>query len=79
MDKDRIDIILGIDPIVEREVNIIMVGIEETIRTVIIMEIEIIDLEMKVIKPTIIDKVTGPIIEGIMLTKMLAKEIETDV
>ena len=39
---------------------------------------EIIELEMKVIKP-IVDRMTGPITEGIILTKIMAKEIETEV
>ena len=77
MDKDRIDRILEIEHIVEREV-LIMVEIRETFRTVIIMEMEIIDLEMKVIKPTT-DRMTGQIIEGIILTKIMATEIETGV
>ena len=78
MDKDRIDMILEIDPIVETEVHIIVVEIEETIRTGIIMVMETIGLEMEIIKP-IIDRMTGPTIEGEILTKIMAKEIEIEV
>ena len=70
--------VLEIDPMVETEVHIIVVEIEETIRTTIIMVMETIDLEMEVIKP-IIDRMIGPTIEGKILTKIVAKEIEIEV
>ena len=78
MDKDRIDMALEIDNIAETEVHIIVVEIEGTIRTTIVMAVEAIDLEMEIIKP-IIGRMTGPIIEGIILTKIMAKEIEIEV
>ena len=62
----------------EREVHIIVVEIEGTIRTAIVMVMETIDLDMEIIKP-IIGRMTGPIIEGIILTKIMAKEIEIEV
>ena len=43
------------------------------------MVTEIIDLEMKVTKPIVIGKMTRPIIEGIILIKTVAKEIEIEV
>ena len=70
--------ILETDPIVETEVHIIVVEIEGTIRTTIIMVMETIDLEMEIIKP-IIGRMTGPVIEGIVLTKIMAKETEIEV
>ena len=70
--------VLEIDHIAEREIHIIVVEIEGTIRTTIIMVMETIDLEMEIIKP-IIGRITGPIIEGIILTKRMAKEIEIEV
>ena len=78
MDKDRIDMILEIDYTAEREVYIIVVEIEGTIRTTIIMVMDAIDLEMEIIKP-ITDGMTGPIIEGKILTKIMAKETEIEV
>ena len=78
MDKDRIDMILQIDHIAEREVHIIVVEIEGTIRTTIIIVMEATDLEMEIIKP-IIGRMTGPIIEGKILTKIMAKETEIEV
>ena len=77
-DEDRIDMVLEIDPIVETEVHIIVVETEGIIRTAIIMVMEIIDLEMEIIKP-IIGRITGPSIEGKVLTKIMAKEIEIEV
>ena len=70
--------ILEIDHTAEREVHIIVVEIEITIRTTIIMVMEAIDLEMEIIEP-IIDRMTGPIIEGKILTKIMAKEMEIEV
>ena len=67
MDKDRIDMVLEIDHIAETEVHIIVVELKGTIRTTIIMVMEAIDLEMEIIKP-IIGRMTGPIIEGKILT-----------
>ena len=69
--------ILEIDHTAEREVHIIVVEIEGTIRTTIIMVMEAIDLEMEIITP-IIGRTTGPIIEGKLLTKIMAKEIEIE-
>ena len=70
--------VLEIDPTAETEVHIIVVETEEIIRTAIIMVMETIDLEMETIKP-IIDRMTGPTIEGKFLTKIMAKEIGTEV
>ena len=70
MDKDRTDMILEIDPIVELELHITVVEIEGTIKTEIIMVMETIGLGMEIIKP-LTDRMTGPI-----LTKIMAKEIE---
>ena len=53
VDKDRIDMILEIDPIVEIELHITVVEIEETIKTEIIMVVETIGLELEIIKPII--------------------------
>ena len=52
--------------------------IEGTIRITIIMVMETIDLEMEIIK-SIIGRMTGPIIEGKILTKIMAKETEIEV
>ena len=76
MDKDRIDMALEIDHIVETEVHTIVVGIEGTIRTTIIMVMEAIDLEMEITKT--IGTMIGPIIEDNILTKTMAKEIEIE-
>ena len=46
MDKDRIDMALEIDLIVEKEVCITVVETEGTIRMAIIIEIEVRDPEM---------------------------------
>ena len=70
--------VLEIDPIGEKEVHIIVVETEGIIRTAIIMVMETIDLEMEIIKP-IIDRMTGPTIEGKIVTKVMAKEIEIEV
>ena len=67
---------LEIDHIAETEVHIIVVEIG-AIRTTIIMEMEAIDLETKIIKP-IIGTMTCPIIEDKILTKIMAKEIEIE-
>ena len=74
VDKDRIDMILEIDPIVEIEFHITVTEIGEIIKTEIIMVMETIGLGMEIIKP-IIDKMTGPTIEGKILTKIMATEI----
>ena len=76
--KDRIDIVLETDPIVENEVHIIMAEVGETIRIAIIMVIEVIDPEMKDIRQTI-GTMIDLIIEGKVLIKIMAKEIETEV
>ena len=68
---------LEIDHIAETEVHIIVVGIEGTIKTIIIMVMEAIDLGMKITK--VIGTMIGPIIEGKVLTKTMAKEIEIEV
>ena len=70
--------ILEIDPTVEIELHITVVEIEETIRIGIIMVMETIGLEMEIIKP-IIDRMTGPTIEGKIVAKIMAKEIEIEV
>ena len=69
---------LEIDLIVEKEVCIIVAETEGTIRMAIIMVIEATDLEMGIIKQ-IIGIMTGPVIEGKILTKIMVKEIETEV
>ena len=76
MGKDRIDVALEIDHIAETEVHTIVVGIEGTIRTTMIMVMKAIDLEMEIAKT--IGTIIGPIIEGNILTKTMAKEIETE-
>ena len=68
----RIDLIVG------KEVNIIAAVTEGTIRMAIIMVIEVIEPEIGIIKQ-IIGKMTGPIIEGKLLTKIMVKEIKTEV
>ena len=70
--------ILEIDHTAETEVHIIVIEIEGTIITTIIMVMEAIDLEMEIIKQ-IIDRITGPIIEGKILTKIMANETEIEV
>ena len=59
-DKDRIDMALEIDHIVETEAHIIVVGIEGAFRTTIIMVMEAIDLEMEITKA--IGTMTDPFI-----------------
>ena len=78
MDKDRIDMALETNLVVEKEVHIIVVETEGTTRMVIIMVIEATDPEMGIIKH-ITGIMTGPVIEGKILTKIMAKEIETEV
>ena len=78
MDKDRIDMVLEIDPIVEKEVHIIVAETEGIIRMAIIMVIEVTDLEMGNTKQ-IIGIVIGVIIEGKISTKIMVKGIETEV
>ena len=58
--------------------HIIVTEIEGTIRMAIVMVIEATDLEMGIIKQ-IIDIMTGPVIEGKILTRIMVKEIETEV
>ena len=67
---------LEIDHIAETEVHIIVVGIEGTIKTIIIMVVEAIDLGMEITK--VIGTMIGPITEGKILTKTMAKEIEIE-
>ena len=76
MDKDRTNMALEIVHIAETEVHIIMVGIEGTIKTIIFMVMEAIDLGMEITK--VIGTMIGPIIEGKILTKTMAKEIEME-
>ena len=64
--------VLEIGLIVETEIHIKIVGTEGTIKTIIIMVLEAIDLEIE------ITNVTGLITEGKILTKIMAKEIETE-
>ena len=78
MDKDRINMALEIDLIVEKEVHIIMAETEGIIRMAIIVVIEVTDLEMENTIQTI-GIVIGLIIEGKILTKIMLKEIETEV
>ena len=78
MDKDRIDMALEIDLIVEKEVHITVAETEGTIRMAIIMVIEVTDPEMGITKQ-IIGIVIGLIIEGKISTKIMAKGIETEV
>ena len=68
---------LEIDHIAETEAHTIVVGIEGTIRTIIIMVMEATDLGMEITKA--IGTMIGPIIEGKLLTKTMAKEIEIEV
>ena len=53
-----------------------MVGIEGTIKTIIIRVVEAIDLGMEITK--VIGTMIGPIIEGIILTKTMTREIEIE-
>ena len=69
---------LEIDHTAETEVHIIVVEMEGTIRITIIMVMEAIGLEMGIIKP-IKGRTACPIIEGKMLTKIMAKETEIEV
>ena len=78
MDKDRIDMALEIDLIVEKEVLITVAETEGTIRMAIIMVIEVTDPEMGITKQ-IIGIVIGLIIEGKISTKIMAKGIGTEV
>ena len=75
-DKDRIDMAVDIDHIAETEVHTIVVGIEGTIRTTIIMVMEAIDLSLEITKT--IGTMIGPITEVKILTKTMAKEIEIE-
>ena len=77
-DKDGIDMALEIDLIVEKEFHIIIAETEGIIRMTIIMVIEAIDLEMGNTKQ-IIGIVIGLSIEGKVLTKIIVKDIETEV
>ena len=77
MDKGRIDMALEIDHIAETEVHIMVVGIEGTIKTIIIiMVMEAIDLGMEITKA--MGTMIGPITEDRILTKTMAKEIEIE-
>ena len=69
---------LEVDLIVEKEDPIIVAETEGTIRMAITMVIEATDPEMGIIKQ-IIGIMTGPVIEGKFLTKIMVKEIETEV
>ena len=75
MGKDRIDMALEIDLIVEKEVCIIVAETEGTIRMAIIIVIEAKDPEMGITKQ-IIGIMTGLVTEGKFLTKIMVKEIE---
>ena len=70
--------VLEIDPIVEKEVHIIVAETEGIIRMTIIMVIEVTDLEMGNTKQTL-GIMIGLIIEGKILTRIMAKGIETEV
>ena len=78
MDKDRTDIVLETDLTVENEVCMIVAEVGETIKMAIIMVIKIIDPEMGDISQ-IIDIMIDPIIEGEILIKTMAIEIEIEV
>ena len=78
MDKDRIDMALEIGLIVEKEDHITVVETQETIRMAIIMVIEATDAEIGITKQ-IIDIMTGPVTDEKVLTKIMVKEIETEV
>ena len=78
VDKDRIDMALEIDPIVEKEVCITVAETEGIIRMAIIMVIEVTDPEMGITKQ-IIGIMTGLITEGKILTKSMVKGTETEV
>ena len=78
MDKDRIDMALEIDLIVEKEVCIIVEETEGTIRMAIIMVIEVTDPGMGITKQ-IIGIVIGLIMEGKISTKIMAKGTGTEV
>ena len=72
MDKGRTDIVLETGLIAELEVHTIMVETEGIIKTIIIMVLEAIDLEIE------ITRVIDPITEGKIPTKIMAKEIDTE-
>ena len=78
MDKDRIDMAVEIDLIVEKELHIIVAETEGTIRMAIIMVIEVTDPKMGSTKQ-IIGIVIGVIIEGKISTKIMAKGMGTEV
>ena len=69
---------LEMDLIVEKEVHIIVAETEGIIRMAVIMVIEVTDPEMQNTKQ-IIGIMTGLVIEGKILTKIMVKEIETKV
>ena len=77
MDKDRIDMALEIDLIVEKEVHITVAETEGTIRMAINMVTEVTDPET--ITKQIIGIAIGLIIEGKISTKIMAKGIGTEV
>ena len=77
MDKDRIDMVLEIDHIAETGGPYNIGRNRRNYQNNNIMVMEAIDLEMEIIKP-IIGRMTGPIIEGKILTKIMAKEIEIE-
>ena len=78
MDKDRIDIVLGTDLIVESEVYIIVAEVGETIKMATITVMEVIDLEMGDISQTI-GIMIDPTTEGKVLIKIMAKKTEIEV
>ena len=69
---------LEIDLIGGKEVHIIVVETEGIIRMALIMVIEVTDPEMGITKQ-IIGIMTGLVIEGKIITKIMVKEIETEV
>ena len=74
VDKGRTDKVLEKDLIAEIEAHtIIMVETEGIIKTIKIMVLEAIDLEIG------ITRIIDPITEGKIPTKMMAKEIDTEV
>ena len=72
-DKDRIDIILETELIADNKVCMIVAEVGEAIKMAIIMVIKAIDPEMGDISQ-ITDIMTGPITEGKLLTKIMAKK-----
>ena len=78
MDKDRIDIVLGTDLIVENKVRIIVAGIGEIIKMATITVMEGTEPEMGDTHQTI-GIMIDPTTEGKVLIKIIAKGTEIEV